>query len=302
MTGAEGPAGSTNIGALATRGGTVNAGNAIGQQIRASAAPGRQSAFPRADVGILTVLTEELRAVVNVLRRQPGYRTDSLRDGTQVHRAEVPGDGGPVRVAATQTLEPGPQSAAAAYRRLQDNVDPTTILLVGIAGGIRPDLQVGDVVIADEVIYYDARRETAEGARRRGKSHPTSPVLRHRVNDFFLRFGPTIDVGGGPVRVLRGPVGSGAAVMADANSDIRAYLRAFNEKTLAVETEAIGVGQAFYERIDAERSLTGWLTIRGISDLADRSKGHGDHQLASDHAAAVMERLIPLLGLHGDDR
>jgi len=54
------------------------------------------------------------------------------------------------------------------------------------------------------------------------------------------------------------------------------------------------VGQAFYEEIGSEPA-SGWLTIRGISDLADRDKGHGLHQLAADHAAAVMDRLLPML-------
>ena len=66
-----------------------------------------------------------------------------------------------------------------------------------------------------------------------------------------------------------------------------------------METEAGGVGQAFYERIDEERSVRGWLTIRGISDLADKHKGYDRHQFAAQRAALVMDRLLPLLNLGG---
>lgn len=287
-----------NIGALAIDGGIVDTTIAVGQQA-AVAAPLERSQLPRADVGILTVLSEECRAVVDVLRTHRDFGSLLLAGGPRVYRAEVRAEGGgDLRVVAMQTLEPGPQSAAAAYHRLRDAFRPPVVLLVGVAGGIRCDLGIGDVVIGEEVIYYDARRETQARPRRRGKSLPATPALRHRVNDFFLRNGSTIRLrNGGSVRVFRGPVGTGSAVVTDEHSDIVEFLQRFNEKTLAVETEAGGVGQAFYEEIDADRGLAGWLTVRGISDLANRHKAHAHHQLASRHAAAVVDRLLPLLGL-----
>jgi adenosylhomocysteine nucleosidase len=276
----------------------VYAGAAVGRQL---AVPSAVKSMPwrRADVAVLTVLTEELRAVVEVLRTHGNFRSEPLPEGWQLYEADVSAEGGNLHVVATQALEPGPQSAAAAYHRLRDAVRPSIVLLVGVAGGIHPDLAVGDVVIGDEIIYYDARRETMAAARWRGKSHSTTPALRHRVNEFFHRYGSTIAVRHGvQVRVFRGPIGSGSAVVTDAGSDIVRFLRRFNEKTLAVETEAGGVGQAFYEEIGSEPA-SGWLTIRGISDLADRDKGHGCHQLAADHAAAVMDRLLPMLAVPG---
>ncbi len=290
--------GSVNIGAVVAGGGVVHAGAAVGRQEMAWE-PDRSGPGHRADVAVLTVLTEELRAVVEVLRRHRHYRSAPLPGGSRLYEAEVAAEGANLRVVATQALEPGPQSAAAAYRRLRDAVRTPVVLLVGVAGGIRADLAVGDVVIGDEVIYYDARRETVTAARRRGRSHPTTPALRHRVNEFFLRYGSTIALRpAGSVRVFRGPIGSGSAVVTDPASDIVRFLRRFNEKTLAVETEAGGVGQAFYEEVGSHPAA-GWLTIRGISDLADRDKGHGWHQLASDHAAAVMDRLLPMLAIPG---
>lgn len=289
-----------SVGAFAADGGVVRAVVATGQQVGGD----RPADVPvevgrRADVGILTVLGEEMRAVVGVLRAHRGYRSERLPGGPRVHEALVPAqDGGDLRVVAMRTLEPGAASASAAYRRLRDGYGPPVVLLVGIAGGIRADLAVGDVVIGDEVVCYDARRETPWAPRRRGRSHVTTAALRHRVNDFFLAHGPTVAVPpAGIVRVFRGPVGSGGAVVTDEDSDVVDYLRRFNEKTLAVETEAGGVGQAFYEEVGAGPGLAGWLTVRGISDLADRHKGHDRHQYAADRAAAVTDRLLPLLGM-----
>jgi adenosylhomocysteine nucleosidase len=289
-----------NIGASASHGGIVNvAGDAIGTaNHRPRRSAHRRTGDPRrADVGVLTVLTEELDAVVNRLRRHAGYRSTQLPSGSQAHSADVSGEAGVLHVVAMQTLDRGPRSAAMAYHRLQDTFKPALILLVGIAGGIRGDLDIGDVVISDEVIYYDARRETEDGPRRRGQTQPMTPFLRHRLNEFFRRYGSSVPTeSGDAVRIVRGPIGSGDAVVTDANSDIIDFLRRFNEKTVAVETEAGGVGQAFYEHIDTERSLRGWLTIRGISDLANREKGYDRHQFAADRAALVMDCLLPILG------
>lgn len=291
------------LGAYAGHGGTINAGNVIGYQHNESVprkrtAQGSTRQGDSAAVAILTVLAEESDAVVEVLRRHRGYRSEQFYGGPQVHRARVDAEGGELRVVAMQTLDRGPLSAAMAYGRLRDSFGPPVVLLVGIAGGIGVGVDIGDVVIADEVIHYDSRRETDDGPRRRGRSQSVAPVLRHRVNEFFTRCGGSVQVPpDGEIRIRRGPIGSGDAVITDADSDIISYLRSFNEKTLAVETEASGVGQAFYERIEHEASLEGWLTIRGISDLADRRKGQRWQGFAAQRAAVVMDRLLPLLNL-----
>jgi adenosylhomocysteine nucleosidase len=237
--------------------------------------------------------------VVDVLQRHRRYRTRQLYGGQQAHTAAVAAeDGEELTVVAVQTLEQGTRSAVVAYERLRRDFHPPVVLLVGIAGAIDPRLRVGDVVIGDEVIYYDARRETNQGPRRRGQSQPTPAPLRHRVNEFFrLHPQPITLFGDHQVHVYRGAIGSGDAVITDADAEIKHYLRAYNEKTLAVETEAGGVGQAFYEQIDHENALTGWLTIRGISDTADENKGGDHHRLAARRAAQVMDHILPLLKL-----
>jgi adenosylhomocysteine nucleosidase len=281
-----------NIGAF--HGGTGNItinGPGVGDQVNVHESASQQP--HRADVGVLTVLTEELRAVVDVFQRAGRFATARTPGGATAYHAVFPAG---VRCVAMQTLDRGPRSAAVAYQRMRHWWRPPVVLLVGIAGGIGEKVDVGDVVIADQVVYYDARRDTADGPRRRGQDQPAAAVLRHRLNDFFLRYGDTVPLApSGSVRVLRGPIGSGDAVVTDAGSDIRRYLLEYNEKTLAVETEAAGVAQAFYEELGEDPALRGWLTIRGISDRADRLKGDDRHREASEHAAAVMAALLPFL-------
>lgn len=255
----------------------------------------------RAEIGVLTVLRQEMTAVVDVLSRIPGYRTSQLYGGAQAHEAAYRTGGGVLRIAAMQALEPGTESAAAAYRAMRQHFAPAIVLLVGIAGGIRADLSIGDVVVSDEIIYYDPRRVTEDGVRHRGRIQPVTPVLRHRLHAFLVEHGTLVEPAPGErFQLFRGPIGSGNAVITDSRSGIRTWLEEVNEKVLAVETEAAGIAQSFYEEINVDPTLRGWLTIRGISDLADRSKGHGHHDLAARHAASLMERLLPYLDLVED--
>jgi adenosylhomocysteine nucleosidase len=203
-------------------------------------------------------------------------------------------------MAATQALNVGSAPTIMAVDRLRQYYDPAVIVLVGIAGGIHPAVALGDVVVVREVIYYDIRKETPGRVFRRGQTRVIPATIRHAINDFFSSNGEPYGAHGqdpdGSIRdykVLPGPIGSGEAVIADGNSDILQYIAAFNDKTLAVETEAGGLAEAFYET--AGTSPGGWLAIRGISDHANADKDDTYHQIASWHAAAVLLHLVPFL-------
>lgn len=258
------------------------------------AGPGRSRP---ADVGVLTILDEEIRAVQAELQRMRDYRERRLRHGPLAREAWVPRRGGePIRVAAVQTLAQGTESAGIAYRELVDEYNPEVVLLVGVAGGIGKKINVGDVVISDEVISYDARREGPGRTYHRGQAQEVAAPLRHRLNDFLAGTPseqPRRD--GETFRLYRGPVGSGNAVITDVKSELRRWLSEFNEKVLAVETEAAGVARSFHEMSERDTAPRGWLTIRGISDAADRRKGWAYHELAARHAAEVMAMLLPYL-------
>ena len=239
-----------------------------------------------AEIGVLTVIDEEMRAVKAVLAGMDGYRTRRLGDGPLAHEARLTGlDGRPLRIVAVQTLTRGTESAALACRALVEAYGPGTVLLVGIAGGVAEDVKIGDVVVADNVISYDARKVTPEGVRHRGQAQVVPAALGHRLNEFFA------DEPRPAFGIHRGPIGSGNAVVADPAAEIRRWLYHVNDKVLAVETEAAGVAQSFHET----SRLPGWLTIRGISDTADRSKNDDDHEVAARHAAEVMAMLVPFL-------
>ncbi len=256
----------------------------------------------RCSIALLTVLPVETFAVRRSMQVLPGYRKFIGPQGAPYCEAEVIADGKRHRVMATQTADQGQRSAVIAFGNLVKYYSPALVVLVGIAGGIHRDVRVGDVVVAHEVVYYDARKETAAGTVRRGQELSAPVLVRHAANDFFADHGKPCELTddgasavGGRFRVWAGPIGSGEAVLGDAESGIRAYLAQYNDKLLAVETEAAGVAQALYEMAGAPEAPLGWLTVRGISDAADQAKDDSQQELASRRAAAVVELLFPYL-------
>ncbi|MFC0037532.1 5'-methylthioadenosine/S-adenosylhomocysteine nucleosidase [Actinomadura rayongensis] len=249
-----------------------------------------------ADVGVITILSVETQALMLRL----GLERKPI-GGLQFRTGAVRTDEGPVNVAAVQALGQGQRSTMAAYENLRRHFDPGVIVLVGIGGGIHRDVEIGDVVVATRVVYYDLRKELAEGTRRRGEEKEAPAATVHAVNAFFTDRAPaefdTEDPNGTTrkMRMLHGPIGSGEAVVADEDAEIITYLAGFNDKILAVDMEAGGLSQASHERAATEDRAHGWAVIRGISDTADAQKNDEAHPVASWHAATALDHLLPYL-------
>ncbi|NUP22890.1 MAG: 5'-methylthioadenosine/S-adenosylhomocysteine nucleosidase [Streptomyces sp.] len=258
-----------------------------------AAAVQRDGAAERAQVGVITILPLETQAV----RLALGLRSERVGDLT-FYRAMVNG----VSVTATMALEQGQRSAMAAYANLVGAFDPEITVLAGIGGGIHESVAIGDVILATEMVYYDLRKVTPTGTPRRGQSRPVPAAIGHAVNAFIADLDPPsrltiVDPEGtsrSPV-VHAGPIGSGEAVIADEDADEIAFLASFNDKILAVDMEAGGLGQACHERSAASGRQHRWMVVRGISDRADRNKSDTPQRVAAWHAAQVLRLLLPYL-------
>jgi adenosylhomocysteine nucleosidase len=255
----------------------------------------------RADVGVITVLGKEAKAVYEVLGLQRAQGGDlPFFEGTVNVRDTV------TRVAAIRTLSPGQRSTVMAFDHLRRHYNPAVVVLVGIGGGIHADIEIGDVVVTPRVVYYDLRKETSDGRRRRGEEREAPAAIGHAVNSFFIDYDEparfqTTDNNDimREYRALTGPIGSGEAVIADAESEIIRYLKGFNDKILAVDMEAGGLTQAFHEQ-DGSQAVRGWVVVRGISDDAGPTKNDDYHDIAARHAATVLRSLLPYLRLPTD--
>jgi adenosylhomocysteine nucleosidase len=240
---------------------------------------------------VITFKPVELKAVVDEfgLTREPG-----MPGGPSVHRGKVDSADGPVELFAARTLQQGQRSTMPLLMHFQPRLNPAMFVIVGIGGAIKRELTIDDVVVATRVIYYDQRRETADGVRHRGEARDAPAAVAHAVNDFFNEHQEPahLESETGRFRVLHGPIGSGDALVMDEESWIRKFLLYYNEYTLAVDMEAGALTQFCHESAPPQ---PGWLVIRGISDLADHTKTLDHQGSAARNAAITLRHLIPYL-------
>lgn len=255
----------------------------------AEAAVGR-----RTDVGVITIKDSEARAVVDTLKleREPV-------NGIPFWRGNIDLRGVATRVAMIRSLGQGQRSTMAAFENLRETFRPTVVALVGIGGGFRPDISAGDVAIGTRAVYYDLRKETADGIQRRGEDRETPAIVGNAVNSFFIDYGEPARFAseGDEFHVIPCIIGTGDAVIADAESEIRKYLKHYNDKVSVVDMEAGGLAQAFHER-GILPQMRGWVVIRGVSDYSDKDKNDALQKTAARHAAEVLLALIPYLPCH----
>ncbi len=119
-----------------------------------TAQPPRNSRIPGGPLAIFVATKAELRPLSRALR--PAYRLPGASDSI----ARVALDGRELLLARTGM---GPQNAEDAARRLLDKGSVAAALAVGVAAGLSPQLQTGDLIVGDRVILHrrnDTPRQT----------------------------------------------------------------------------------------------------------------------------------------------
>lgn len=275
---------------------------AIGANAQASGPAPQRSVEEDAgwDLGIVTILSEELRSVIDELK----LHRHKMPNGLYFYQGEHNVPGATLRVVATQTQSQGQRSTMAALENLRRHYNPRLWALVGIGGGIHDDhARIGNVIVSTDVVYYESRKINPMGDTRRRGEHRQAPAqVVHAVNAYFTDHGTPARIDGqmtahasDQYEVYPGVIGSGEAVIADRASDVRTYLTTYHEKVLAVDMEAGGLSQYWQENSVHGTENPGWVVIRGISDNADEEKGHRHHELAAKNAAHVLSQLLPYL-------
>lgn len=239
---------------------------------------------------VLTALPLEARAI---RERLPSPTRHDLPAGTIVEEATLPGTGYSVCLVCTG---PGNGQAAVVAERMISWADPAAVLFVGIAGALKSDIAIGDVVAATHVVGYQGGKDTPSGFKARPKawdaSHRLLQVAQYvEANQVWGKFLPQ---GAGPTpSVYFKPIASGDAVKDTNDSSLATLLDATYNDAAAIEMEAAGVAQA------AQHTRVDLLVIRGISDSSDGTKtssdGSGSQVRAAQHAAAFALGVIAAL-------
>ncbi|WP_217554451.1 5'-methylthioadenosine/S-adenosylhomocysteine nucleosidase [Streptomyces sp. GbtcB6] len=228
---------------------------------------------PTAAAVVLTALPEEYDAVRAHL--VDAEEIVHPKSGTRVELGRLADTAWTVALAE---LGVGAMTTAALTTQIVDWLDPEAVLFVGVAGGLKGDIEIGDVVIGTKVYAIHGGKQTPEGFQARPEvwqgSHRLVQAARSALRDMP------------DVRGHRKPIAVGDVVLADDRSAFAAHIRHHYNDACAIEMEGSGAAHAAHlnGQLDA-------LVIRGISDLANADKhtadASGSQLLAAERAASV---------------
>ncbi|GIJ22867.1 5'-methylthioadenosine/S-adenosylhomocysteine nucleosidase family protein [Micromonospora lutea] len=244
-------------------------------------------------VVILTALNLEYEAVhehlidVRVRRHPAGTRFEVGRLGQSHCRV------------ALGLVGKGNHPAAVLAERAMAEFSPAAVLFVGVAGGLWPNIRLGDVVVASKIYAYHGGTSEDDGLKARPKAweipHDADQIAQHVARSTAWRRGLPTDAA---PRVHFGPIAAGEVVQDSGISEQAGWIRQHYNDAVAIEMEAAGVAQAGH----LNRALP-VVIVRGISDHADGSKAATDGQnwqpKAVRHAAAFAVALARELIIDG---
>ncbi|MEV3964712.1 5'-methylthioadenosine/S-adenosylhomocysteine nucleosidase [Nocardia sp. NPDC050193] len=176
----------------------------------------------------------------------------------------------------------GTTTAATLTERARAEFSPTVMMFVGVAGGRRDYLTIGDVVVATKIHSYQGGRSEDDEFLVRPRSwelsHRLDQLARRQCrNDRWARFLPE---GINAPKVHFDPIAVGDVVLNSTRSDLaRRIHRSYND-AIAVEMEGSGFAHAaaLGDQLPA-------VVVRGISDLADGNKARADRAGGQARAA-----------------
>jgi nucleoside phosphorylase len=190
----------------------------------------------------------------------------------------------------------GTTTAATLTERARAEFSPAVMMFVGVAGGRRDSLAIGDVIVATKIHSYQGGRSEDDEFLVR----PRSWELSHRLDqlarrqcreDRWKRFLPD---GSSEPKVHFDPIAVGDVVLNGTRSELARRIHTSYNDAVAVEMEGSGFAHAaaLGDQVPA-------VVVRGISDHADGMKARADRaggqSIAARNAAAFAIALAASL-------
>ncbi len=239
-------------------------------------------------VVLLTALDLEYQAVRRYLAKA---RTQPHPAGTLFEVGTLTDAPGKVCLAVTGE---GNISAAVVAERAIAMFQPRALLCAGVAGSLKNDIALGDIVVATKVYAFHSGREHDNGFLARPRAWHASYELEQLARQaartgHWARLvhdpGCLASPVDWPPAVHFKPVASGEVVLTATGTSLTTLLRGTYDDAVAIEMESAGIVHAAH----LNRSLPA-LSVRAISDQADARKHTADtagwQYIAAERAAA----------------
>lgn len=181
-------------------------------------------------------------------------------------------------------------------------INPSRIILVGIAGGVPKDNRyLGDIIVGEQIVYYELGKQTqleqkiSQTQRRDEVYRPAKDLLDAAKslkpeNWIFSIKAQRPDGSTGRVipKVHFGVVASGDKVIAD--SSFREKLQNDWSQLVGVEMESAGAASAAYE----SNFMQGIFLVKSMCDWADGTKNDDWQEYAAESSACFVVNLLKL--------
>ncbi|KGA22132.1 MULTISPECIES: 5'-methylthioadenosine/S-adenosylhomocysteine nucleosidase [Pectobacterium] len=200
-------------------------------------------------VGIIGAMEQE----VTLLRDRIENRQTFQRAGCEIYTGQING----VDVALLKSGI-GKVSAALGTTLLLEHSKPDVVINTGSAGGLAPTLNVGDIVVSDEVRYHDAD-VTAFGYEPGQMAGCPAAFL---ADEKLIALAQAV-IAELQLNAVRGLVVSGDAFINGAEPLAR--IRTTFPKAIAVEMEATAIAHVCHQ------FAVPFVVVRAISDVADKA-------------------------------
>lgn len=258
--------------------------------------PSKAIGLRRVDVGIITALDIELEAV---LAYMPPYGTMSGRRLYNVCQLET-GHGDSYEIAVVRSLEHGTAEAIELARDVLEELSPSWLFVVGVAGGVLGQVEYGDVVVSSRIADFTKTKAIVPGIAEYSVgggllAHEAAiiianlPALKPAMAgwDELLVQRPAPQTKATGPRVTTGTIATTDRLIRDERT-LFAWLQQ-ERRIKAVEMEAGGV-----YRVASMRRVP-FVAIRGIADLIGIPgpsdwRGYASHAAASFTAAFLRTR------------
>lgn len=178
----------------------------------------------------------------------------------------------------------GKVNAARCAQILIDRSQPDYLINTGVAGGVGPDLKLGDMVLSTDLVQHDFDMTCLGcviGCQQldKDKDKPT----RFFADESLLNsFEAAARETAGEIAIHRGPIATGDTFVADRAAKEHIF-KTFG--ALACEMEGGAIAQV------AQAAHVPFLVVRAISDLADGSASES-YAVFERHAAALSARTL----------
>jgi nucleoside phosphorylase len=226
------------------------------------------------DVAIITILQEEYKAVLGLLRDvRPVVGSPELENNHVwvVGEVDSPLSDVPYTVGLAKSPA-GTNEAVNTTKNTLEALHPRCVLVVGVAGGLG-DVSLGDVVVADRICAYEYGKVDHGFHSRDDLDSPTdagissaASTLPDRYPDWYGELARSHGLRDLHPRIIVGHVASGDKVVDDPTAEFFASVIKSRRKLQAVEMEGAGVATAIQNARETQHAVSFGM-VRGISDI-----------------------------------